>query len=194
MTTDFVTLKLEDDVATAIEKVRNQGRMAETVNYCYVVDSKKTLKGYLKLRELLFHKHDDLIEDIMVDRPVSINTKEDQEEAAHLFEKYDMTAIPVVNDENCLVGIITVDDIIDVIHEEATEDIQKMNAITPLEDTYLETSTWDMYKSRIIWLLILMISATFTGSIMQSYEDVLNEYVVLSILYSNVDGCGGECW
>lgn len=181
MTTDFVTLKLEDDVATAIEKVRNQGRMAETVNYCYVVDSKKTLKGYLKLRELLFHKHDDLIEDIMVDRPVSINTKEDQEEAAHLFEKYDMTAIPVVNDENCLVGIITVDDIIDVIHEEATEDIQKMNAITPLEDTYLETSTWDMYKSRIIWLLILMISATFTGSIMQSYEDVLNEYVVLSI-------------
>lgn len=181
MTTDFVTLKLEDDVAGAIEKVRNQGRMAETVNYCYVVDNRKTLKGYLKLRELLFHKHDDLIEDIMVDRPVSINTKEDQEEAAHLFEKYDMTAIPVVNDENCLVGIITVDDIIDVIHEEATEDIQKMNAITPLENTYLETSTWDMYKSRIVWLLILMISATFTGSIMQSYEDVLNEYVVLSI-------------
>ena len=194
MTTDFVTLKLEDDVATAIEKVRNQGRMAETVNYCYVVDSKKTLKGYLKLRELLFHKHDDLIEDIMVDRPVSINTKEDQEEAAHLFEKYDMTAIPVVNDENCLVGIITVDDIIDVIHEEATEDIQKMNAITPLEDTYLETSTWDMYKSRIIWLLILMISATFTGSIMQSYEDVLNEYVVLSIFIPMLMDAGGECW
>ena len=87
MTTDFVTLKLEDELRLCIEKVRNQGRMAETVNYCYVVDSKKTLKGYLKLRELLFHKHDDLIEDIMVDRPVSINTKEDQEEASQFVRE-----------------------------------------------------------------------------------------------------------
>lgn len=108
-------------------------------------------------------------------------TADDQEDVAKLFEKYDITVVPIVNNDDCLVGIVTVDDIIDVIHEEATEDIHKMGAITPIDSTYLETGVFTMAKSRIIWLLILMISATFTGQIMASYEEVLSFNVTLTI-------------
>lgn len=181
MTTDFVVLKETDSINEAIDKIRRQGRVAETINYCYITDNKKKLKGYLALRDILFAKKDDLIDDVMDTDLIFVRTHDDQEEAAKLIRKYDITAIPVVNDEECLVGIITVDDIIDVIHEEATEDIQKMNAISPLENSYLETGVMEMSKSRIVWLLILMISATFTGQIMQGYESVLNDFVILSI-------------
>lgn len=181
MTTDYVELKKNDMVSEAIEKVRKQGKIAETISYCYITDRKKRLVGYLPFRDLLYATNDQLIGEIMDTDLIFVNTKDDQEMVAHQIQKYDITAIPVVNDENCMVGIITVDDIIDVIHEEATEDIQKMNAITPLEDTYLDTSVFDMFKSRIIWLLILMISATFTGQIMGAYEEVLNDFVILSI-------------
>lgn len=181
MSIDFVQLKEKDSVETAIEKVRRQGRVAETISYCYITDSKKKLKGYLPFKDLLYAKNDELIEDIMDTNLIFVKTSDDQEIVARQIQKYDITAIPVVNEEECLVGIITVDDIIDIIHDEATEDIQLMNAITPIEDTYLETGVFDMFKSRIVWLLILMISATFTGQIMGAYEEVLGQYVVLSI-------------
>lgn len=181
MSIDYVQLKEKDTVSKAIEKVRKQGKVAETISYCYITDSKKKLKGYLPFKELLFAKDDELIEDIMDTDLIYVETGDDQEEAARQIQKYDLTVIPVVNDEQCLVGIITVDDIIDIIHEEATEDIQLMNAITPIEDTYMETSVFAMYKSRIVWLLILMISATLTGQIMGKYEDILGQYVVLNI-------------
>lgn len=181
MSIDFVQLKEKDTVSEAIEKVRKQGKVAETISYCYITDSKKKLKGYLPFRSLLYAQNDDIIEDIMDTDLIFVRTSDDQEIAARQIQKYDITAIPVVNDEDCLVGIITVDDILDVINEEATEDIQLMNAITPIEDTYMETGVIKMYKSRIIWLLILMISATFTGQIMAHYEEVLSQYVILSV-------------
>lgn len=181
MSIDYVQLKEKDTVQEAIEKVRKQGRVAETISYCYITDAKKKLKGYLPFKDLLFAKSDEIIEDIMDTDLIYVTTSDDQEYAAKQIQKYDITVIPVVNNEECLVGIITVDDIIDIIHEEATEDIQLMNAITPIEDTYLETSVFDMFKSRIVWLLVLMISATFTGQIMGAYEEVLGQYVVLSI-------------
>ena len=181
MSIDYVKIKENDTIPEAIERVRNQGRTAETISYCYITDTKKKLKGYISFKELLFAKEDDVVGDIMDTDLIFVKTSDDQEEAARLIQKYDLTAIPVVNDEECLVGIITVDDIIDVIHEEATEDIQKMNAISPLEDTYLHTGVWDMFKSRIVWLLILMISATFTGQILAYYEGVLAEYTTLTV-------------
>lgn len=181
MSIDFVVLKEQDTVAQAIEKVRKQGKMAETISYCYITDAKKKLVGYIPFKELLFSTDEVIIRDIMDTDLIEVKTSDDQEEVARQIRKYDITAIPVVNDENCLVGIITVDDIIDIIHEEATEDIQKMNAITPLEDTYLETGVFVMFKSRIVWLLILMISATFTGQIMGYYESILDQYVTLNI-------------
>lgn len=180
MSIDFVQLKETDTVTEAIEKVRKQGKMAETISYCYITDKEK-LKGYIPFKELLFAKPDDVIEDLMDTDLIFVTTSDDQELVARQIQKYDITAIPVVTNEQCLVGIITVDDILDIIHEEATEDIQKMNAIAPLEDSYLETSVVDMYKSRIVWLLILMISATFTGQIMGHYEAILDQFVVLNI-------------
>lgn len=181
MSIDFIELKEKDTVKSAIEKVRKQGKMAETISYCYITDVKKRLTGYLAFKELLFAEEGEQVADIMDTDLIFSLTSDDQEEVANLIRKYDLTAIPVVNDEQCLVGIITVDDIIDIIHQEATEDIQKMNAISPLEDTYLETGVFTMFKSRIVWLMILMISATFTGQIMGYYEGVLDQFVVLNI-------------
>ncbi|MEG0290371.1 MAG: magnesium transporter [Erysipelotrichaceae bacterium] len=180
MTTNFVGLKEKDTIPQAIEKIRKQGQKAETINYCYIIDAKKTLVGVTSLRDILLCQQDETMADLMETDLIYATTNEDQEEVAKLIEKYDITVVPVVNDQKCLVGIITVDDIIDVIHEEATEDIHKMNAISPINKTYLETSVFEMSKSRIVWLLVLMISATFTGSIMDSYEHVLSANVTLS--------------
>lgn len=180
MTNNFVVLKEKDTVQQAIEKIRSQGQKAETINYCYIIDDKKILVGVTSLRDILLCQHNEIMSELMDTDLIYATTHEDQEEVAKLIEKYDITVIPVVNDERCLVGIVTVDDIIDVIHEEATEDIHKMNAISPMNKTYLETSVFEMSKSRIVWLLVLMISATFTGSIMDSYEKVLATNVTLA--------------
>lgn len=180
MSTNFVVLKEKDTVPQAIQKIREQGLKAETINYCYITDEKKMLVGVASLRDILLCQSEEPMTQLMDTDLIFVTTHEDQEEVARLIEKYDITVMPVVNDEQCLVGIVTVDDIIDVIHEEATEDIHKMNAISPITKTYLETSVWEMSKSRIVWLLVLMISATFTGTIMDSYESVLAQNVTLS--------------
>lgn len=181
MSTNFVVLKQQDSVEEALVKIRQQGREAETINYCYITDARKVLRGVVTMRDIVLSSKQDLMEDLMDTDLVVAKTSDDQEDVAKQFEKYDLTVIPVVNNDHCLVGIVTVDDIIDVIHEEATEDIHKMNAIAPMDKTYLETGVFAMAKSRIVWLLILMISATFTGNIMASYESVLSANVTLSI-------------
>lgn len=181
MSTNFVVLKEQDTIEEALVKIRQQGRDAETINYCYITDARKVLRGVITMRTIVLSSKQDVLTDLMDTDLVMVRTSDDQEDVARQFEKYDLTVIPVVNNDQCLVGIITVDDIIDVIHEEATEDIHKMNAIAPMDETYLESGVFTMAKSRIVWLLILMISATFTGNIMASYEGVLSANVTLSI-------------
>lgn len=181
MSTNFVVLKENDSIPEAFNKIKQQGKQAETINYCYITNQKKVLVGVVTLRNLLLSEKETCVCEVMDTDLVVVNTSDDQEDVAKLFEKYDLTVIPVVNNDHCLVGIVTVDDIIDVIHEEVTEDIHKMGAITPIDKTYLETGVMEMVKSRIVWLLILMISATFTGQIMASYEEMLAANVTLSI-------------
>jgi magnesium transporter len=148
-----------------------------------VVNQNDRLIGTVLLKEMLTRNEDSLIDEIMETDIISVNTKDDREEVVKVFSKYDLSVVPVVNEQFCLVGIITVDDVIDVIEEEATEDIQRMAGITPFEGSYLQTSVWDMFKSRIPWLLVLMISATLTGLVMESYAHITLRLRVLSSLF-----------
>ncbi|HET6786087.1 MAG TPA: magnesium transporter [Erysipelotrichaceae bacterium] len=173
MSVDFVTLKNSSTVAQAMRAIRRQGKLAETINWCYVVDEQKKLIGSISLKDILFAKDEVIIEDIMEHDIHYVYTHDDQEEAARLISKYDITSIPVIDSSKTVLGIITVDDIFDVVEEEATEDIHKMGAMTPLEGSYVESSTMSIIMSRLPWLLVLMISATFTGSIISSNQELL---------------------
>lgn len=173
MTTDFVELKVGDSVKRAITRIKTQGKVAETISNCYIVNENRTLVGSIRLREILFADEEEMIVDIMDRDVITVMTRDDREVVANVFKKYDYSVIPVVNDEEKLIGIITADDIIDVIYEETTEDIQKIAAITPMEGSYTETNIIEMAKSRVSWLIILMVSATFTGLIIQGYEQTL---------------------
>ena len=180
MTVEFVDLKENMTVQDAIERIRQVGLDSETVNICYVVDDQRVLVGTVALRYLLIMKPDDIIGEFMNDNIISINTMTDQEEAARMFQHYDFTAMPVVDNENRMVGIITIDDVVDIMEEEATEDIEKMAAILPSDKPYFKTGVLETYRSRMPWLLFLMISATFTGAIITNYEAALASYVVLT--------------
>lgn len=173
MSVDFVTLKNSNTVAQAMRAVRRQGKLAETINWCYVVDDQKKLIGSISLKDILFAKDEVIIEEIMEHDIHFVYTHDDQEEAARLISKYDITSIPVIDSSKTVLGIITVDDILDVVEEEATEDIHKMGAMTPLVGSYVESSTKSIIMSRLPWLLVLMISATFTGSIISSNQELL---------------------
>jgi magnesium transporter len=173
MTTDFVELKLSDTVKRAITRIKTQGKVAETISNCYIVNENRTLVGSIRLREILFADEDEMISEIMDTDVIYVVTSDDREEVANVFKKYDFSVLPVVNDEEKLIGIITADDIIDVLLEETTEDIQKIAAITPMEGSYTESNIIEMAKSRVSWLIILMVSATFTGLIIQGYEQTL---------------------
>lgn len=181
MTVDFVELKRNNTVKQAIARIKRQGKGAETITNSYVVDENRTLVGSVRLRDILFAQEDEMIEDIMETDVIAINTHDDQEEVSNTFKKYDYNVLPVVNNEFKLMGIITVDDIIDVMVEETTEDMQKIAAINPMDGSYIETSTFIMAKSRITWLVILMVSATFTGFILQGYEDALAYIPALAV-------------
>lgn len=172
LTTRYVELDENDSVATAMSKVRKQGKSAEAINTCYVINQQNRLIGTVTIKDIMVSNEDVSISELMETDIVWVNTKDDREDVVKVFSRYDLSIVPVVNDQFCLVGIITADDVIDVIEEEATEDIHLMAAIRPLEGSYLKTSGFDMFKSRIPWLLVLMISATFTGSII-SYNDNL---------------------
>lgn len=192
MTVEYVDLKENLTVAESIDRIRKIGLDSETVNICYVLDTRRKLIGTVSLRYLLLHESDEVIGDFMNENVISINTLMDQEEVAELFKKYDFTSMPVVDNENRLVGIITVDDIMDIIEEEATEDIEKMNAILPGDKPYMKTSVFETWKNRIPWLLLLMISATFTGRIITSFEDALSSCVVLTAFIPMLMDTGGN--
>lgn len=192
MTVEFLDLKESLTVQQAIEKIRQQGVDSETINICYVLDQSRMLIGTVALRYLLLSPADAIIGEIMHENVISVNTLMDQEEVARQFQKYDFTAMPVVDNENRLVGIITVDDIVDIMQEEATEDMEKMAAITPSDKPYLRTGILETWKNRIPWLLLLMLSATFTGSIITSFEDALSGCVVLSAYMPMLMGAGGN--
>lgn len=164
----------------------------ETIYTCYVTDASRHLLGVTTVKELLLHDQDDRIEAFMETNVIYVNTLSDQEEAAAQLSKYDFLALPVVDLEERLVGIITVDDAMDVIQEENTEDIQKMNAIVPTERTYLKTGVLATWKSRIPWLLLLMVSATFTGSIITSFEDKLASMIILTSFIPMLMDTGGN--
>ena len=192
MTVEFVDLKENLTVEQAIQRIRNIGVDSETINICYVLDSRRKLIGTVALRYLLLSQPDEIIGDIMHENVISITTLMDQEEVARQFKKYDFTAMPVVDNENRLVGIITVDDVMDILEQEAQEDIEKMAAIVPSDKPYMKTSVWETWKKRIPWLLFLMLSATFTGKIISSFEDALSAYVVLTVFIPMVMGTGGN--
>lgn len=192
MTVEYVDLKENLSVQEAIERIRKIGLDSETINICYVLDTRRKLIGTVSLRYLLLHGGDEVIGDFMNENVISINTLMDQEEVAELFKKYDFTSMPVVDNENRLVGIITVDDIMDIIEEETTEDIEKMNAILPGDKPYMKTSVFETWKNRIPWLLLLMISATFTGGIITSFEDALSTCVVLTAFIPMLMDTGGN--
>jgi len=160
--------------------IKETGLMKETVYTCYVIDRNRKLEGIVSLRNLVTSDERILIEDLMEDEIIYIETHDDQEEAANIFIKYDLLALPVVDREGRLTGIITVDDIMDVMKTEATEDFQRMAAIAPSETPYLETRVVELAKHRIIWLLILMVSATISGAIITNYEKVLSSVVILT--------------
>ena len=192
MTVEYVDLKESLTVEEAIERIRRVGLDSETINICYVLDMGRRLIGTVSLRYLLLHKGDETIGDFMNENVISVNTMMDQEEVAELFKRYDFTAMPVVDNENRLVGIITVDDIMDIIEEEATEDIEKMNAILPGDKPYMKTGVLEIWKNRIPWLLLLMISATFTGRIITSFEDALSSCVILTAFIPMLMDTGGN--
>ena len=192
MTPEFVDLKRNMTVEDAFKRIRRTGVDKETIYTCYVCDSSRHLIGVTTVKELLLHDHDDVIDTFMETNTISLNTLDDQELAAQLFDKYDCLALPVVDMENRLVGIITVDDAIDVIQEENTEDIQKMNAMLPTEKSYLKTSVFESWRSRFPWLLLLMVSATFTGSIITSFEDKLASLTILTAFIPMLMDTGGN--
>ena len=192
MTVEFIDLKSNLTVGQSIERIRRTGMDKETINICYVLDRERHLIGTVALRYLLLHREDEVIGDFMNDNIISVNTMMDQEEVAKLFSKYDFTAMPVVDNEERLVGIITIDDIVDIMTEEATEDIEKMAAILPTDKPYMKTTVWETWKKRIPWLLLLMISATVTGKIITHYETALGKYVVLTSFIPMLMDTGGN--
>ncbi len=192
MTIEYVSLKTDMTVGQAFDRIRATGVDKETIYTCYVTDSNRHLIGITTAKELLLCDPSVKIGDMMETNVIYVDTYEDKEHVANLFDKYDFLAMPVVDKETRLVGIITVDDVIDVIQEETTEDIEKMAAILPSEKPYLKTSVWDTFKNRVPWLMLLMLSSTFTGKIISSFEETLSVCVALTAFIPMLMGTGGN--
>ena len=192
MTSEFLSIHSDMTVSDAIERIRSTGYEKETIYVIYVTDSSRVLKGTVSLRDLIFSSKDAFIEDIMHTAVISAMTLDDKETAANLISKYDLLALPVVDKESRLVGILTVDDALDVIEEAATEDIEIMAAISPTDKPYVKTGVFETFFKRIPWLLILLISATFTGSIITHYEDALGAAVALTAFIPMLMDSGGN--
>ena len=180
MTIEYVSLRPGMTVEEAIKRIRRTGIDKETIYTCYVTDDNRFLQGSVTIKSLLLAEESDKIADLMDKKCISVHTLEDKEEVANRFNKYDLLAIPVVDDENRLVGIVTFDDAIDVMQDEATEDIKKMAAIIPSDKSYFKTTVFETWKARMPWLLLLMISATFTGMIITSFENALATCTILT--------------
>lgn len=193
MTTEFVNLRGEMTVKEALDHIRKVALDKETVYTCYVTDNRRTLNGFVTALTLLTSPTDKCINELMESNVISVTTSDDREEAAKLLAKYDFLALPVVDSENRLVGIVTIDDAIDVLKEEVEEDFSVMAAITPTEVPYLKTPVMTIFKSRIPWLLLLMFTATFTGMIISAFESALAAKVVLTVFIPMLMGTGGNC-
>ncbi len=193
MTTEYVDLKKHLTVAEAFDRIRRIGVDKETIYTCYVTDENRKLIGLVSAKDLMLSDYNQAIDEIMETNITYVNTLEDKEDVAIMFDKYDFLALPVVDAEDRLVGIVTVDDAIDVLQDENTEDITKMAAVVPSEDTYLKTPAWKHAKNRIFWLLFLMLSATITGSILQEYENAFVAIPILVAFVPMLTGTGGNC-
>ncbi|MBR1854128.1 MAG: magnesium transporter [Lachnospiraceae bacterium] len=192
MTVEYVDLKENLTVEGAIARIREVGLDSETINVCYVLDAQRRLLGTVALRYLLLSDPQEKIGNIMHENVIALGTLMDQEEVADQFKKYDFTTMPVVDNENRLVGIITVDDIMDIMVEETTEDMEKMAAIVPSDKPYMRTGIVETFKKRIPWLLLLMVSATFTGAILTRFEDALSACAVLIAFIPMLMDTGGN--
>ena len=192
MTTEYVDLKKDMKVSQAIKVIRDTVEEKENIYTCYVISEDRKLEGVVSLKELITSEDDIVIENIMNRNFVSVHTNDDQEMVADIIKKYDLIVLPVVDIENRLLGIITIDDVMDVIDKEATEDFHKMAGISPVEESYLKTNAFTMARQRIMWLIVLMISATFTGRIIKSYEDVLQSVVILASFIPMLMDTGGN--
>ena len=193
MTTEYVSLRPHMTVEEAILRIRRQGVDKETIYTCYVLSPDRTLIGLVTVKDLLLAEDDDTeIQDIMITNLISVTTQTDQEEVARMFSKYNFLALPVVDTENRMVGIVTFDDAMDVLEEEATEDIELMSGMTPSEKSYLKSSTFDIFKNRIPWLMLMMVAATFTGMIITAFEDSLAAQVALTAFIPMLMGTGGN--
>ncbi len=191
-TIEYVNLKKSMTVKEAMDHIKRTGFNAETIYTCYVTDKNRILEGLVSLRALVTTGDDVVIDDIMETDIIKVNTHTNQEEAANIFRKYGFLALPVVDNEDRLVGIITVDDIMNIISQEATEDFQRMAAMSPSHEEYLNVGVWKLAKNRLPWLLILMISATFTGRIMGKYEDILISVAILGTFIPMLMDTGGN--
>ncbi len=193
MTIEYVDLKKYMTVEDAFTRIRRTGVDKETIYICYVTDENRKLLGIVTVKDLLLAEKNAKIFEIMDTNIISANTLEDKEIVAEKFRKYDLLALPVVDQENRLVGIVTIDDAMDVLQDENTEDIEKMAAITPTDKPYLKMSVFETWKKRFPWLLLLMVSATFTGKIITHFEDALQSYVVLTAFIPMLMDTGGNC-
>ena len=193
MTTEMVELKENMTVDRAFQIIKDTGIDKETIYICYVVDNSRKLIGTVAIKDLLISERDVLIKDILEDNVISVLTTEDQETVAKMFDKYNFMAMPVVDTENRLVGIVTIDDAIDVMQDENTEDFEKMAAMTPTEDTYFKTSVFKHAKNRIVWLLFLMLSSTFTGLLLEKFQAAIAAVPLLVALIPTIMDTGGNC-
>ena len=192
MTAEFIDLRAEMTCAQAIEHIRITGIDKETVYYAYVTDNRRVLQGIISFKDLLYAEPNSLIADVMSDQIICASTLDDQETVADTISKYDLLALPIVDKENRLVGIVTVDDALDVITEEATEDIEMIAGMAPTDKPYMRTGVWETWRKRFPWLLIIMISAIFTGMIMAKYEAALGTYAILAVFVPMLMNTGGN--
>ena len=192
MTAEFIDLRAEMTCAQAIQHIRITGIDKETVYYAYVTDNRRVLQGIISFKDLLYADPEALIADVMSDQIICASTLDDQETVADTISKYDLLALPIVDKENRLVGIVTVDDALDVITEEATEDIEMLAGMAPTDKPYMRTGVWETWRKRFPWLLIIMISAIFTGMIMAKYEAALGTYAILAVFVPMLMNTGGN--
>jgi len=192
MTVEFMSLKKSMSVREALDVIRSTGEDSVSINTCFITDKTRKLEGILSLRDIVLAGEDEIIEELMEKSPVTVQTIDDQEDVIKTFKKYDLGLVAVVDKEEKIVGVITVDDVIDALEEENTEDIQKMNALEPMETEYKKTGVFTLARHRIVWLFVLMISATFTGRVIGRYEEVLESAVILATFIPMLMDTGGN--
>ncbi|KQL53151.1 magnesium transporter [Heyndrickxia shackletonii] len=191
-TVDYIAARINWTVDQTLQHIRKVGQEAEIVSYIYVVGSRGELVGVVSLKEIILAKSGTKLEEIIQGDPISVSVDMDQQDAAEILSKYDLVAIPVVAQDHRMIGILTVDDLIDVIHEEATEDFQKLGGSQPLDEPYFKNSIWNLYRKRIGWLLVLFIAEAYTGTVLRHYEDTLSKQIALSFFVPLLIGTGGN--